>query len=108
MALAPDNLDCVFVDFGDLPLYSESLDGDPPVAWVRFRNEIKVCDAVQIATPEYNRSVPGGLKNAMDTGSRPQDDSVWDGLPVAIVGVSPYKAGGFGANHHLRQTLVYR
>lgn len=107
IALAPDTLDCGIVELGDLPLYSEDLDGDPPAAWTRFRKAIKACDAVLIATPEYNRSIPGGLKNAMDIGSRPQEDSVWDGLPTAVVSVSPYKTGGFGANHHLRQTLVY-
>jgi chromate reductase len=107
IALVPDSLDCAFVEFGDLPLYSEDLDGDPPAAWTRFRNEIKACDAVLIATPEYNRSVPGGLKNAMDVGSRPPGQSVWNGLPTAVVSVSPYKMGGFGANHHLRQSLVF-
>jgi chromate reductase len=108
MALAPDNLDCVFVDFGDLPLCSEDLDGDPPATWVRFHNEIRVCDAVLIAGPEYNRSVPGGLKNAMDTGSRPQDVSVWDGLPVAIVGVSPYKPGGTSAKVRAQRASEHR
>ncbi|WP_305778805.1 NADPH-dependent FMN reductase [Neorhizobium sp. T7_12] len=70
-------------------------------------DEIRRSDAVLIATPEYNRSVPGGLKNAIDVGSRPPFQSVWDGLPTAVVSVSPYKLGGFGANHHMRQSLVF-
>jgi chromate reductase len=105
--LAPDSLECTIVEIGDLPLYNEDLDGDPPKAWTRFRDEIKRASAVLILTPEYNRSIPGGLKNAMDIGSRPQGKSVFDGLPAGVVSVSPYKMGGFGANHHLRQTLVY-
>jgi chromate reductase len=107
IALAPANLDCRIVEIGDLPLYSEDLDPAPPAAWTRFRGEILESDAVLIVTPEYNRSVPGGLKNAIDVGSRPDYPSVWDGLPAAVVSVSPYKLGGFGANHHLRQSLVF-
>jgi len=107
MDLAPPSLTCRFVEIADLPLYTEDQDGDPPAAWTRFREEIRAADAVLIATPEYNRSVPGGLKNAIDIGSRPPDHSVWDGLPTAVVSVSPYKFGGFGANHHVRQALVF-
>ncbi len=107
VGLAPETLDCRFVEIGDLPLYTEDLDGRPPEAWERFRDEIRSVQAVLFATPEYNRSVPGGLKNAIDVGSRPPFKSVWDGLPTAIVSVSPYKLGGFGANHHLRQSLVF-
>jgi chromate reductase len=107
MDLAPADLDCEFVEIGDLPLYTEDLDDAPPVAWTRFRDEVRRADAVLIVTPEYNRSVPGGLKNAIDVGSRPPFQSVWGGLPTAIVSSSPYKLGGFGANHHLRQSLVF-
>ena len=64
-------------------------------------------DAVLFVTPEYNRSVPGGLKNAIDVGSRPYGQSVWSGKPCAVVSVSPGGIGGFGANHHLRQSLVF-
>jgi len=62
---------------------------------------------VLFVTPEYNRSVPAALKNALDVGSRPYGQSVWNGLPGAVVSVSPGAIGGFGANHHLRQSLVF-
>jgi NAD(P)H-dependent FMN reductase/ketosteroid isomerase-like protein len=107
MALAPDALDCSIVEIGDLPLYNEDLDGAAPAAWSRFRSEIKACQAVLFLTPEYNRSIPGGLKNAIDVGSRPQDQSVFDGLPAGVISVTPYKMGAFGANHILRQSLVF-
>jgi chromate reductase len=64
-------------------------------------------DAVLFATPEYNRSVPGVLKNAIDVGSRPREKNAWNGKPGAVVSVSPGAIGGFGANHHLRQMLVF-
>ncbi len=107
MGLAPQSLDCRIVELADLPLYTEDLDYAPPASWTRFRSEIQAADAVLIVTPEYNRSIPGGLKNAIDVGSRPPYHSVWDGLPTAVVSVSPYKLGGFGANHHIRQSLVF-
>jgi chromate reductase len=107
ITLAPASLACHVVEIGDLPLYTEDLDAAPPAAWTRFREEIRLADAVLFVTPEYNRSVPGGLKNAIDVGSRPPFQSVWDGLPAAVVSQSPYKLGGFGANHHLRQSLVF-
>jgi chromate reductase, NAD(P)H dehydrogenase (quinone) len=107
IGLAPPSLACRIVEIGDLPLYTEDLDANPPAAWTRFRAEIRAADAVLITTPEYNRSVPGGLKNAIDVGSRPDYPSLWDGLPAAVVSVSPYKLGGFGANHHIRQSLVF-
>lgn len=107
MGLAPASLDCRIVELANLPLYTEDLDSAPPASWTRFRSEIQAADAVLIVTPEYNRSIPGGLKNAIDVGSRPPYHSVWDGLPTAVVSVSPYKLGGFGANHHIRQSLVF-
>lgn len=107
MGLAPASLDCRIVEIADLPLYTEDMDPAPPASWTRFRAEIQGADAVLIVTPEYNRSIPGGLKNAIDVGSRPPYHSVWDGLPTAVVSVSPYKMGGFGANHHVRQSLVF-
>jgi len=107
MGLAPVSLDCRIVEIADLPLYTEDLDSAPPASWTRFRAEIQGADAVLIVTPEYNRSIPGGLKNAIDVGSRPPYHSVWNGLPTAVVSVSPYSLGGFGANHHIRQSLVF-
>ncbi|WP_428668484.1 NADPH-dependent FMN reductase [Reyranella sp.] len=105
--LAPATLDCRIVEIDDLPLYTEDLDSAPPAPWVRFRAEIQRADAVLFVTPEYNRSIPGGLKNAIDVGSRPPYHSVWDGLPTGVISISPYKIGGFGANHHVRQSLVF-
>ena len=95
------------VEIGDLALFDQDLEGAPPASWVRFRDAIAAADAVLFVTPEYNRSVPGVLKNAIDVGSRPYGASVWDGKPGAVISVSPGAIGGFGANHHLRQSLVF-
>jgi chromate reductase len=108
IALAPDNLSFDFVGIGDLPHYSEDVEAaGTPAAWQKFRDQIKSADAVLFATPEYNRSVPGALKNAIDVGSRPYGQSAWAKKPAAIISVSPGALGGFGANHHLRQSLVF-
>ncbi|HEX9049349.1 MAG TPA: NAD(P)H-dependent oxidoreductase [Anaeromyxobacter sp.] len=107
-ALAPAPLALEIVEIRDLPLYDQDLDGAAtPPAWTAFRERIRRCDAVLFVTPEYNRSVPGALKNALDVGSRPYGRSAWAGKPAAIVSVSPGAIGGFGANHHLRQSLVF-
>jgi chromate reductase len=95
------------VEIGDLPLFDQDFESDPPAQWVRFREEIAAADAVLFVTPEYNRSVPGALKNAIDVGSRPYGSSVWNGKPGAVISMSPGAIGGFGANHHLRQSLVF-
>ncbi len=105
--LAPPGLDLAFVEVGDLPLYNEDLEATVPLAWARFREQMLGVDAVLFATPEYNRSVPGGLKNAIDVGSRPAGKSVFKGKPACVVSVSPGAMGGFGANHHVRQSLVF-
>jgi NAD(P)H-dependent FMN reductase/ketosteroid isomerase-like protein len=107
IARAPATLDCHIIEIGDLPLYNEDLDSSPPPAWVSFRAALEACDALLFVTPEYNRSMPGCLKNATDVGSRPEGKSLFDGLPAAVVSVSPYSLGGFGANHALRQSFVY-
>jgi chromate reductase, NAD(P)H dehydrogenase (quinone) len=109
-ALAPPSLKLEIVEIGALPLYDQDDDtGDTaaPAAWTAFRERVRRADAVLFVTPEYNRSVPAALKNAIDVGSRPYGKSVWDGKPAAIVSVSPGAIGGFGANHHLRQSLVF-
>jgi chromate reductase len=107
-ALAPETLALEIVEIRDLPLYDADLDGAaPPAAWVAFRERIRRCDAVLFVTPEYNRSVPGALKNAIDVGSRPYGQSAWARKPAAVVSVSPGALGAFGANHHLRQSLVF-
>ncbi|WP_407975845.1 NADPH-dependent FMN reductase [Brucella pseudogrignonensis] len=107
-AVTPDDMALTIVEIGDLPLYNPDLDTDaPPAAWKRFRSEVSKANAVLFVTPEYNRSVPGGLKNALDVGSRPYGQSVWSGKPAAIISGSPGNISAFGANHHLRQSLVF-
>ena len=105
--LRGDNLDCSIIDIGSLPLYNQDLDGNPPEQWVAFREKVAACDGVLFCTPEYNRGVPGVLKNAIDVGSRPYGKSIWDQKPAAIVSASPGSIGGFGANHQLRQACVF-
>ncbi len=105
--LAPPELELAIVEIGQLPLYDQDADGDPPPSWTEFRDRIRAADAVLFVTPEYNRSMPGALKNAIDVGSRPYGKSAWSGKPGAIVSTSPGAMGGFGANHHLRQSLVF-
>src|SRR3954463_2415058 len=107
MERAPANVECRIVEIGALPLYNEDLEQSPPAAWQDFRAELRESDAVLFVTPEYNRSIPGCLKNALDVGSRPPKQSVFDGVPAAVVSVTPYKLGAFGANHALRQTFVF-
>lgn len=105
--LAPSALKLGFVEIGGLPFYNQDDDANPPIAWTQFRASIKAADAVLFVTPEYNRSVPAALKNALDVGSRPYGQNVWSGKPGAVVSASPSGIGGFGANHHLRQSLVF-
>ncbi|MDR3240507.1 MAG: NAD(P)H-dependent oxidoreductase [Clostridiales bacterium] len=94
------------IEIGDLTLYNQDLEKNPPAAWTAFREEIRAQDAVLFITPEYNRSIPAALKNALDIGSRPGNQSVWDGKPGGVISLSAGKMGGFGANHVLRQTAV--
>ncbi|MGI8841943.1 MAG: NADPH-dependent FMN reductase [Caulobacteraceae bacterium] len=106
-AVAPEALTLKIAEIGALALYDEDAEAAAPEAWRAFRDEVRPADAVLFVTPEYNRSVPGVLKNALDVGSRPYGKSVWNGKPGAIVSVSPGAIGGFGANHHLRQSMVF-
>lgn len=105
-ANAPEGLEFFYPEIGDLPLFNQDLETAPPAQWTRFREEMKTAEAVLWVTPEYNRSVPAALKNALDVGSRPYGQSVFNGKPAAVVSVSMGGTGGFGANHHLRQSLV--
>lgn len=106
--LAPPSLSLDIVGIGELPHYNSDLETDtPPAAWTTFRERIAKADALLFVTPEYNRSVPGVLKNAIDVGSRPSGKGVFGRKPGAVVSVSPGAIGGFGANHHLRQMLVF-
>jgi chromate reductase len=104
--LAVASMRIEIVRIADLPLYNQDEEPAPPRPWVEFRARIKRADAVLFATPEYNRSVPACLKNAVDVGSRPWGHSVWAGKPAAVISGSPGVLGAFGANHHLRQSLV--
>lgn len=106
-ALRGDNLECSVVEIGDLPLYNEDLDKNPPEQWVRLRDQVRAADGVLFVSPEYNRGVPGVLKNAIDVGSRPYGQSVFDQKPAAIVTASPGSVGGFGSNHQIRQAAVF-
>ncbi len=108
-ALAPDGMRLDIVEIGGLPLYNQDDDvpGKVPAAWQALRDQMKAADAVLFVTPEYNRSVPGVLKNAIDIASRPYGQSAFDGKPGAVVSVSPGAIGGFGANQHLRQMMVF-
>ncbi|MCK1440769.1 MULTISPECIES: NAD(P)H-dependent oxidoreductase [unclassified Bradyrhizobium] len=105
--LAPAGLKLGIVEIGQLPLYNQDGDDDPPAEWTAFRERVRAADSVLFVTPEYNRSVPAALKNALDVGSRPYGKSAWSGKPGAVVSASPGGIGGFGANHHLRQSLVF-
>jgi len=107
--LAPSSLKLEIIEIGQLPHYNQDDDvpGKVPPAWEAFRERLKRAEAVLFVTPEYNRSVPGVLKNAIDVGSRPYGQSVWDGKPGAVISVSPGAIGAYGANHHLRQSMVF-
>lgn len=106
-AITADTLDCEIVEIGDLPLYNQDEEGNPTPAVVAFREKILAADGVLICSPEYNRGVPGVLKNALDVGSRPYGHSIWDKKPAAVVTASGGGIGGFGANHAIRQTCVF-
>jgi chromate reductase len=106
-AIAPAPLKLEIVEIGQLPLYNQDDDANPPAASAAFKARVRKADAVLFVTPEYNRSVPGVLKNAIDVASRPYGDSAWSGKPGAVISVSPGAIGAFGANHHLRQSLVF-
>lgn len=105
--LAPESLTLEILEIGGLQMYNQDLEEVPPAAWTEFRSRLKGFNGVLFVTPEYNRSVPAVMKNAIDIGSRPYGKNSWDGKPGGIVSVSPGALSGFGANHHLRQSLVF-
>src|SRR5258706_7188363 len=107
IAEAPATLKLAIHEIGQLPLYNADYEADPPAVVTEFKQRLAAADAVLFVTPEYNRGVPGALKNAIDIGSRPYGKSAWEGKPGAVVSVSPGAIGGFGANHALRQSLVF-
>ncbi|MGR3742213.1 NADPH-dependent FMN reductase [Companilactobacillus sp. DQM5] len=109
MDMLPDGFEAQFVEIGNLPLYNQDFDdeGNVPSEYTSFRNTMKEMDAVIFATPEYNRGIPAVLKNALDVGSRPYGENIWENKPAVIISVSPGAISGFGANHQLRQSLVF-
>ena len=107
MEIAPESLSLEIVPIGDLPLYNQDSDEQPPAQYTTFRERVRSFDGFLFLTPEYNRSVPAVLKNAIDVASRPYGQNCWDGKPGAVVSVSISALGAFGANHHLRQSLVF-
>ena len=107
VAMAPESLSLELLNIAGLPMFNQDLEATPPKEWVTFREQIIAADGLLFLTPEYNRSVPGVLKNAIDVGSRPYGKNSWNGKPAAIVSVSIGNISGFGANHHLRQSLVF-
>ena len=108
IAVAPPSLELSYVEIGDLPLYTPDFEADPPAAVRAFREQIAQsrCAAVR-DSPSTTARCRACLKNAIDVGSRPYGKSVWGGKPAAVVSVSPGAIGGFGANHHLRQSFVF-
>lgn len=98
-----------FISIEDLPLYNEDLDheGLVPDRWSELRKDVANVDSFLFVTPEYNRTIPAVLKNALDIASRPYGENVWDGKPAGIISSSIGAIGGFGANHHLRQTMAF-
>ena len=109
IAMAPPSLALEIVEIGDLNLYNQDLDdaSPKPASWLAFRDKVRAMDAVLFVTPEYNRGVPGALKNAIDVGSRPYGHSVFSGKPCAVMSVSPGALGAFGANHYIRSAFVF-
>ena len=107
ISLAPESLSLQIVNIGELPIYNQDFDEAPPEAYTKFREQIKSFDGFLFVTPEYNRSVPAVLKNAIDVASRPYGKNVWNEKPGAVVSVSISALGALGANHHLRQSLVF-
>lgn len=109
MGLAPESADISEIDISNIEMYNQDIEdeGRTPETWTDLRKSISEADAVIFVTPEYNRSVPAVLKNALDVGSRPYGQNSWNGKPGAVISISQGAISGFGANHHLRQTLVF-
>jgi chromate reductase len=105
--IAPKSLRLEIVEIGALALFNDDLEHDVPREWAMFRERIARAEGILFVTPEYNRGVPGVLKNAIDVASRPYGQNRFEGKPGGVLSVSPSAIGGFGANHHLRQSLVF-
>lgn len=108
IGLQPDSLQMEIVEIGALPLYNQDLETDsPPAAWSEYRERLAAADAILFVTPEYNRGMPGALKNAIDVGSRPSGKGAINRRPCAVASCSPGALGGFGANHQVRHAVVF-
>lgn len=105
--LVPDTFVFTHVRIDDLPLYNQDDDPDPPASAIRIKQQIRASDGVLFVTPEYNRSLPGVLKNAIDHASRPYGQSAFAGIPAGVIGASPGAAGTAMAQQHLRNILAY-
>jgi len=104
--LAPEHVTVEIFDLAGIPLFNQDEEQTPPEKVVEFKARIRAADAILVATPEYNYSIPGVLKNAIDWGSRPTGDNAWLGKPVAILGASVGRLGTARAQYHLRQVFV--
>jgi len=102
-----DKFDAEIFEIAELPHFSQDIENDPPEIVSDFKSRVQGADAVLIVTPEYNRSFPGVLKNALDWGSRPPGQSVWAGKPTGIIGTSPGAIGTFGGQNQLKQVLSF-
>ncbi|WP_417473525.1 NADPH-dependent FMN reductase [Luteimonas mephitis] len=105
--LAPDDFEFAHVRIDNLPLYSQDFDADYPAEAARLKQDIEAADAVLFVTPEYNRSIPGVLKNAIDIGSRPWGTNSFAGKPAGVLGISIGAIGTALAQQHLRNVLAY-
>lgn len=105
--LLPDDAVLDIFELEGIPVFNQDHDQDPPAKVVELKKRIRAADAVLIATPEYNYSIPGVLKNAIDWASRPYGDSAWSGKPVAVMGASIGRMGTARAQYHLRQVFVF-
>ena len=105
--LVPENAEVDTYDIDGFPGYNQDMDADPPAKVAEFKQKIREADAILISSPEYNYSVPGVLKNAIDWASRPYGDSAWEGKPAAIMGASPGAIATARMQYHLRQTMVF-
>lgn len=104
--MLPNEIIPEFIEIGTLPLFNEDLEDQGVLEWTAFKSKITDADALLFVTPEYNRSIPGVLKNAIDVGSRPAGDNSWNGKPAMIISNSPGSIGGFGASQHLKQVAL--
>ena len=105
--LVPDDVRLEIFDLEGIPVFNQDNDAHPPARVTELKASVRRADAILFVTPEYNYSIPGVLKNAIDWASRPYGDSAWEGKPVAVMGVSPGRLGTARAQYHLRQVFVF-